>query len=165
MSTLTVRAGKAYLYWGLIFLVVFGLLFGLIPVCLAPGDDPLWICMAFVALTVSPSLVFFLPYKWVWADIDRYGITSHRLLRPTKHYSWEEISDAEIDGRTGYYPCIIRSNGKTIAKIPRKFDGYEQMLRILSRKGLLKEDANLRRTRSWIKLSKMQPKDLLDKKR
>lgn len=158
MQTLTVKRSKDYLRLELVFLG-FGLLMSAAVALAAPKDDSLWMSLGFIPLGAFPAF-FLIPYRWVRVEIDARGITSFRPLRPTRRYSWDEITSAEIDARTVFCPCIIKSNGRTIAKIPRKFDGYEQMISLLSRRGLLKDDDSLRRARHWVTLSKAKPRDL-----
>ena len=61
------------------------------------------------------------------------------------------------------FPCKVYAGKKLIAKVPRAFVGYEQLIIELKRRKLMQEDEELESAESVLAFDKMSIKDLFKK--
>ena len=129
-----------------------------------PAEEKIAIT-AFCALLLLPGVVIALFYKATCLTVDDGGMVSKRLLRPTVRCSWGEVTSAELKEEALAFPCVIRANGRKIAKITRAFDGYDQLLDLLTERGMLREDGLMGAAKTWVALDRMKIGDLFGSKK
>lgn len=61
------------------------------------------------------------------------------------------------------FPCKVYVDKKLIAKVPRTFVGYEQLIIELKRRNLMQEDEILESAESVLVFDKMSIRDLFKK--
>ena len=63
------------------------------------------------------------------------------------------------------FPCVIKANGRKIAKITRAFDGYDQLLDLLTERGMVRENGLMDRAKFWVALDRMKMKDVIGRRK
>lgn len=167
MSSLTIKPGKAYLLIAAMFpLLAIGFYWGFGQA--EPSGDPVAAQIAIVVfclLWALPGVIVALFYKLTRLTVDDAGMVSARLLRPTVRCTWDEVTGAELKEEALAFPCVIRANGRRIAKITRAFDGYDQLLDLLTERGMLREDDLMGAAKTWVALDRMKVSDLFGRKK
>ena len=75
------------------------------------------------------------------------------------------MTGAELKGEGYAFPCVIKANGRKIAKITRAFDGYDQLLDLLMERDILRENGLMDRAQFWVALDRMKMKDVIGKRK
>jgi len=162
---IVIKPGKVYWFTGILSIAT-GFLYHWGLSQAKPSDNPntdkIAVLLIFL-IFVSIGIVSFLYCVLKRITVDESGITSAPFLLPKRTYNWSEISYANINIEAGAFPCKVYVGEKLIAKVPRAFVGYEQLLMELKRRELLQEDELLKSAESILALDKIKISDLFKK--
>ena len=167
MKELTVKPGKRYLAIAAFFPLVAVFTYwwlSQVPSSGNPAEEQSAVNML-CAFLLLPGVVIALFYKATCLTVDDGGMVSSRLFRPAVRCSWDEVSGVELKEEGLAFPCVIRANGRKIAKITRAFDGYDQLLDLLTERGMLRESGLMDRAKTWVALDRMKMKDVIGKRK
>lgn len=162
---IVVRPGIVYLFGGILYIAVGFFMFWGLGQAL-PSDDPVtdkivrWLLLLFILIIALYSILFFSLSK---IQLDDENISINRFPLKRRDYLWSEITYAKIIDEAFAYPCVIYAGEKKIAKIPRAFIGYEQLLNELDRRNILWQDDLYVGARIMLEMDKVKIRDLFKK--
>ena len=162
---IVVRPGIVYLFGGILYIAVGFFMFWGLGQAL-PSDDPVtaeivrWLLLLFILIIALYSILFFSLSK---IQLDDENISINRFPLKRRDYLWSEITYAKIIDEAFAYPCVIYAGEKKIAKIPRAFIGYEQLLNELDRRNILWQDDLYVEARIILEMDKVKIRDLFKK--
>lgn len=159
---IVIKPGKVYWFIG-IFWIATGFLFHWVLSQAKPSDNPNADKMILLLSFLIPAFIGLLTLLYcVLKRIisDERGMTSALFLLP-RTYNWNEILNMEASA----YPCKAYAGEKLIAKVPRAFVGYEQLIIELKRRNLMQEDEKLESAESILALDKMKISDFFKKEK
>lgn len=159
MGVLTIKPGKVYLLCGACSILV-GVLFWWGLGQAKPSDNPemdLMLIILFCSVYVVADLLLFAYCGATRICVSDDGITVKKLFGPTMEYSWGDVTHARVAVEAYAFPCEVYSRECRIAKVPRAFAGYENLLEVLAGRGLLEEGAALDRTRRILEIDGRRP--------
>ena len=162
---IVVRPRIIYLFIGLLCIAMgFTIFLGLGQAL--PSDDQVtteivrWSLLLFILIIALYSILFFSLSK---IQLDDENISINRFPLKRRDYLWSEITYAKIIDEAFAYPCVIYAGEKKIAKIPRAFIGYEQLLNELDRRNILWQDDLYVEARIILEMDKVKIRDLFRK--
>ena len=162
---IVVRPGIVYLFGDILYIAVGFFMFWGLGQAL-PSDDPVtdeivrWLLLLFILIIALYSILFFSLSK---IQLDDEKISINRFPLKRRDYLWSEITHAKIIDEAFAYPCVIYAGEKKIAKIPRAFIGYEQLLNELDRRNILWQDDLYVGARIMLEMDKVKIRDLFKK--
>ena len=162
---IVVRPGIVYLFGGILCTAVGFFMFWGLGQAL-PSDDSVtaeivrWLLLLFILIIGLYSILFFSLSK---IQLDDENILINKFPLKRRDYLWSEITHAKITNETLAYPCVIYAGEKKIAKIPRAFIGYEQLLNELDRRNILWQDDLYVEARIILEMDKVKIRDLFRK--
>lgn len=162
---IVVRPGIVYLFGGILCIAVGFFMFWGLGQAL-PSDDPVtaeivrWLLLLFILIIGLYSILFFSLSK---IQLDDENISINKFPLKRRDYLWSEITHAKITNEALAYPCVIYVGEKKIAKIPRAFIGYEQLLTELDRRNILWQDDLYVEARIILEMDKVKIRDLFRK--
>ena len=162
---IVIKPGKVYWFIGIGWIAV-GVFFHWGLRQAKPSDNPQndeIILLLSLAIPILIGLLFFLYCVLKRVIINERGIASALFLLPRRSYDWNEISYANINPEAKAFPCKVYAGGKLIAKVPRAFVGYEQLLIELKKRELLQEGELLDFAEFVVALDKIKIRDLFKK--
>ena len=109
------------------------------------------------------ALYFILFFSLSKIQLDDENISINKFPLKRRDYLWSEIAHAKIISEAFAYPCVIYAGEKKIAKIPRAFIGYEQLLNELDRRNILWHDDLYLEARIILEMDKVKIRDLFRK--
>ena len=162
---IVVRPGIVYLFGGILCIAVGFFMFWGLGQAL-PSDDPVtdeivrWLLLLFMLIIALYFILFFSLSK---IQLDDENISINKFPLKRRDYLWSEIAHAKIISEAFAYPCVIYAGEKKIAKIPRAFIGYEQLLNELDRRNILWHDDLYLEARIILEMDKVKIRDLFRK--
>lgn len=162
---IVIKPGKVYWFLGF-FWIALGFFWHWGISQAKPSDNPeadKMVVLLSSAIPVFIGLLHILYCVYKRLIIDEKGISSALFLLPRRSYGWNEITSAKITEEAMAFPCKVYAGKKLIAKVPRAFVGYEQLIIELKRRKLMQEDERLESAESVLVFDKMSIRDLFKK--
>ena len=162
---IVVRPGIVYLFGGILCIAVGFFMFWGLGQALS-SDDPVtdeivrWLLLLFMLIIALYFILFFSLSK---IQLDDENISINKFPLKRRDYLWSEITHAKIISEAFAYPCVSYAGEKKIAKIPRAFIGYEQLLNELDRRNILWHDDLYLEARIILEMDKVKIRDLFRK--